>query len=168
MPESPGLLALAQAIANNALAPSQQAALLTVLAEVIPIFRQPGENSGLVDEESVSEIWASALYALDAEGAVALPAPAPSIVGSGRNIAIAATSSLVLGPFAYDANHVLDAIVFPLDMPAASFGTWGGPSGSFLTWAWTGPPGSPAHLFVRNAHATAEHFSYLILAWQLP
>jgi hypothetical protein len=74
---SPGLLSLQAAIAANSLAPSQQAALLTVLGYVIPIFRGPDERSAVpVDQtDLVEETWAAVLYTLDSEGAVPVPPP---------------------------------------------------------------------------------------------
>lgn len=69
MTASPGLLALQAALQVNNLSIAQRTALLTVLGECLPLFEQPGNNSGTVDDEVMAEIWTSVLYALDAEGA---------------------------------------------------------------------------------------------------
>lgn len=77
MVASPGLLSLQAAIAANSLAPAQQAALLTVLGYVIPIFRGPDDRSAVPLDQTdlVEETWASVLYTLDSEGAIPVPPP---------------------------------------------------------------------------------------------
>lgn len=73
---SQGLLSLQAALSANSLTPSQAAALLAALNDAIPFFTSPDDRSVVGPaNDIVAETWASALYALDAEGPQPVPPP---------------------------------------------------------------------------------------------
>jgi hypothetical protein len=122
--------------------------------------------SGVKQNSTVEDARYKRLLALASRGG---PLVNSAIIGSGKNVAIGPASSLTLGPFPYGDGDVLDAIVFPTDLPpppalgAPVQGTWGIVTGNSLTWSWVGPPGSPAHLFVRNGFTKTLHFNFVIV-----
>jgi hypothetical protein len=130
---------------------------------------------------ALSAAFASALVTFDQaaddwtvdEGGGAL---LPSLLGSAKNVTLAPSSLLIVGPFPFAAAGVLEAMVLVLDLDATSSAThnasWGTGATSVVQWAWTNKTGDPANtrsLAIRNINgARSYHINWAVLEYPIP